>query len=87
MKITVGTKSADTLLVNWQSDTDQTNYPLPEKLATAKSISVSIDSEPADGKVTACVLWKATAAKTMKFNDLMTVTVAQTDSDPSCPCK
>ena len=87
MKITVGEKSADTLLVNWQSDSDQTNFALPAKLEKAKSINVSIDSEPADGKVTACVMWQAKPAKMMKFNDLMSVTVAQTDSDPACPCK
>ena len=87
MKIMVGEKSADTQLVNWQSDTGQTTFALPDKLATAKSVSVSIDSEPADGKVTACVMWQGKPAKTMKFNDLLTVTAAQTDSDPSCPCK
>ncbi|MDX2168101.1 MAG: hypothetical protein SF182_13590 [Deltaproteobacteria bacterium] len=87
MKIMVGEKSADTQLVNWQSDSGQTTFPLPEKLATAKSISVSIDSEPADGKVTACVMWQGKPAKTMKFNDLMAATVVQTESDPACPCK
>jgi 3-dehydroquinate synthase class II len=87
MKIMVGTKSADTLLVNWQSDNGQTTFALPEKLATAKDISVMIDSEPADGKVTACVMWQGKPAKMMKFNDLMSVTATQTDSDPACPCK
>ena len=87
MKIMVGTKSADTLLVNWQSDNDETVFVLPATLATAKDITVSIDSEPADGKVTACVMWQGKPAKTMKFNDLLSVTAAQTDSDPSCPCK
>lgn len=87
MKIEVGETNAGTLLVNWQSDNGQTNFALPAKLEAAKSITVTIDSEPADGKVTACIMWKGASAKMMKFNDLLTATAKQGDSDPACPCR
>jgi hypothetical protein len=87
MKITVGDGTASKELVNWQSDNEQTNFAVPAPLGSAATLTVSIDSEPDDGKVAACVMWKGAPAKTMTFNDQLQVTAAQADSDPSCPCK
>lgn len=74
-------------LVNWQSDNPKTDFAVPAPLATAPKLTVTADSEPADGKVALCVLWNNVPAKTMKFNDLMSATVAQAATDDSCPCK
>ena len=74
-------------LVNWQSDNPKTDFAVPAPLTTAATITVTADSEPADGKVALCVLWDKTPAKTMKFNDLMSATVAKGATDDSCPCK
>ena len=87
MKILLVDGQTLTPLINWQSDNQQTTFKVPAPLATAAKLTVAIDSEPDDGKVTACLLWKGAPAKTMKFNDQFQATAAQTDSDPSCPCK
>ena len=87
MKITVGDGTTQKELVNWQSDTKRTDFPVPSPLAMAEKLTVTSDSEPADGKVAMCVMWDHAPAKTMKFNDLMSVTVAKGDKDPTCPCK
>ncbi|MFN8642331.1 MAG: hypothetical protein U0802_11995 [Candidatus Binatia bacterium] len=60
---------------------------MPAPLAEAAKVSITADSEPADGKVAMCVFWGTTPAKTMTFKDLLSVDVAKGDSDGSCPCK
>jgi hypothetical protein len=87
IKISVGEPgSTDTLLVNWQSDNLETDFPVPAKLKKAKSLHVAADSEPADGKVAMCVLYKGTATKAMNFNDLLEVTASQKGTDSACKC-
>ena len=73
-------------LVNWQSDNPKTDFAVPAPLTTAATITVTADSEPADGKVALCVLWNGAPAKAMKFNDLLSVDVAKGDTDAGCPC-
>lgn len=87
MKIAVGDGKTSQQLVNWRSDNQQTSFAVPASLATAGTLTVSIDSEPADGQVAACVMWKDAPAKAMQFTDQLSVTVAQADKDDSCPCK
>jgi hypothetical protein len=87
IKLTVGDGKTQKELVNWQSDNEQTDFPVPAPLTMAPKLHVIADSEPADGQVAICVMWKNTPAKAMKFNDLLEVSVAQTDTDDSCPCK
>ena len=87
IKITVSDGKAQKELVNWQSDSEKTNFPVPAPLAMAKKLTVIADSEPPDGKVVMCIMWDHTAAKTMKFNDLLTDGAAQGDKDDSCPCR
>jgi len=53
----------------------------------APKLTVTVDSEPPDGKVVTCVMYNHAPVKTMKFNDLLSVTVAQSDKDDTCPCK
>jgi hypothetical protein len=86
IKIDVSDGKTTKLLVNWHSDKKQTTYAVTGKLARAASLTVNADSEPPDGKVVMCILWKGTPAKTMKFNDLLQATASQSDTDPSCPC-
>ncbi|MEO8603473.1 MAG: hypothetical protein ABI629_12930 [bacterium] len=87
IKIDVSDGKTSKLLVNWQSDNEQTNFKVPAPLNRAASLSVTADSEPADGKVVMCIMWKGKPAKTMHFKDLLEATAKQSDSDPSCPCK
>ena len=87
IKITVSDGKAKKELVNWQSDNQVTNFPVPAPLATADKLSVTADSEPGDGKVTMCILQGRAPAKTMKFTDLLEATAAKGDTDESCPCK
>ncbi|MGD9762303.1 MAG: hypothetical protein AB7V27_01120 [Candidatus Binatia bacterium] len=87
MNITVGDGTSGHELVHWRSDNRQTTFAVPGPLGNAEKLTVEIDSMPPDGKATACVLWRGTPAKTMKFTDQLTATVAKTDRDNSCPCK
>jgi len=87
MKITVGDGTTQKELVNWQSDSKATDFPVPAPLAMAPKLTVAVDSEPADGKVVTCVMYNHAPVKTMKFNDLLSVTVVQSDKDDTCPCK
>ena len=87
IKITVSDGKATKELVNWQSDNEKTDFPVPAPLATAAKLTVNADSEPADGKVAMCIMWNHGPAKTMKFNDLLTASAAQADKDDTCPCK
>jgi hypothetical protein len=87
IKIDVSDGKKTKLLVNWHSDKHKTTYVVPAPLSRAASLTVNADSEPPDGKVIMCIMWKGAPAKTMKSNDLMQATAAQCDSDPSCPCK
>ena len=87
IKISVGTHGVkDKLLVNWQSDNKKDDFPVHGKLSTAKELHVVADSEPPDGKVAMCVLYKGAPAKAMNFKDLLEVTVARSDADNSCQC-
>lgn len=87
MKITVANGTAQKELVNWQSDNKTTDFAVPALLAMAPKLTVTVDSEPADGRVVTCVMFNHAPVKTMKFNDLLSVTVAQSDKDDTCPCK
>lgn len=87
IKITATDGKTSKELVNWQSDNRTTNFPVPKPLAMAKKITVTADSEPADGKVVMCIMWDHTAAKTMKFNDLLTDSASKGDKDDTCPCR
>ena len=87
IKITVGQPgSKDRLLVNWKSDDRATDYPVAGKLKAVKTLHVNADSEPPDGKVSMCVLYKGAAVKAMNFKDLLDVTAEQKGSDPDCKC-
>jgi hypothetical protein len=87
IKISVGSPgSKDKLLVNWHSDNKHDDFPVHGKLSTAKQLHVLADSEPADGKVAMCVLYKGAPAKAMNFKDLLEVTVSSSDADNSCQC-
>jgi len=87
IKISVGEPgSTAQLLVNWQSDNTETDFPVSKTLDAAKQLHVNADSEPADGKVAMCVLYKGTATKAMNFNDLLDVTAGQTGADANCKC-
>jgi hypothetical protein len=87
IKISVGDGKTTKELINWQSDNQVTNFPVPAPLATADKLMVKADSEPGDGKVTMCILQGRVPAKTMKFTDLLEATAAKGDTDESCPCK
>ena len=87
IKITVSDGKAHKVLANWQSDNKKTKFAVPSPMTMAKKLSVTADSEPADGKVVMCIMWDHGAAKTMKFNDLLTASAGQKDKDDSCPCK
>ena len=87
IKITVSNGKAHKTLVNWKSDNEQTNFRVPAPLNLAKKLTVTADSEPADGKVVMCIMWDRTAAKTMSFKDLLTDSASQKDRDDSCPCR
>ena len=87
IKISVGAPgSTDQLLVNWQSDNTETDFPVSKKLDSAPQLHVNADSEPADGKVAMCVLYKGKPAKAMNFNDLLDVTADKTGTDKDCRC-
>lgn len=87
IKISVGKPGGKNhLLVNWRSDNTKDDFPVHGKLATGKSLHVVADSEPGDGKVAMCVLYKGKVAKAMNFTDLFEVTAAQTDTDAACKC-
>src|SRR5512143_2619042 len=87
IKITVSDGKAQKELVNWRSDNEKTNFPVPAPMAMAKKLTVTADSEPADGKVVMCIMWDHAAAKTMNFKDLLTASAGQKDKDDSCPCR
>lgn len=87
IKITASDGKTTKQVVNWQSDNKKTDFAVPAPLAKAPKLTIVADSEPADGKVAMCVFWGKTPAKTMKFNDLLSVDVATGDTDDSCPCK
>jgi len=87
IKISAGAAGGkDKLLVNWHSDNKHDDFAVHGKAATAKSLHVIADSEPPDGKVAMCVLYKGKVAKAMNFTDLLEVTAAQSDSDSACKC-
>lgn len=87
IKISVGKPGGnDRLLVNWKSDDRSTDFPVAGKLMTAKTLHVTADSEPPDGKVAMCVLYKGAAVKAMNFKDLLEVTAEQKGTDPDCKC-
>lgn len=87
IKISVGKPSGKSqLLVNWQSDNKKDDFPVRGKLMTAAQLHVTADSEPADGKVAMCVLYKGSVAKAMNFKDLLEVTANQKDTDDACKC-
>jgi hypothetical protein len=87
IKISVGKPSGpDRLLVNWKSDDRSTDFPVAGKLMTVKTLHVTADSEPPDGKVAMCVLYKGAAVKAMNFKDLLEVTAEQKGTDPDCKC-
>ena len=87
IKITVGTpKGPDRLLVNWKSDDRSTDFPVAGKLMTVKTLHVTADSEPPDGKVAMCVLYKGAVVKAMNFKDLLDVTAEQQGTDADCKC-
>jgi hypothetical protein len=88
IKISVAAPNGkDHLLVNWQSDNKKTDFRVKGQLAKAKQLHVTADSEPADGKVSMCVLYGGKAVKAMNFNDLLDVTGDQTAGvDSGCKC-
>jgi len=88
IKIQVGKPGGkDELLVNWQSDAKQTDFPVSDTmLAAGKELHVNADSEPADGKVAMCVLHNGAPVKVMNFTDLMDVTASATGKDDGCKC-
>lgn len=87
IKIEAEEGKVEKLVVNWQSDNTQTDFAVPAPLATAKTLKIEADSEPADGKVVLCVFWNGAPAKTMRFNDELEDSVTQGATDDSCPCK
>jgi hypothetical protein len=88
IKISVGKPGGKSqLLVNWQSDAKETDFPLSdEMLSGGKELHVTADSEPANGKVAMCVLYKGKPVKAMNFTDLLEVTASQTGTDTNCKC-
>jgi len=87
IKISVGSPGVkDKLLVNWKSDNKKDDFPVHGNLSNAKQLHVVADSEPADGKVAMCVLYKGAPAKAMNFKDLLEVTVSHSDADNTCQC-
>lgn len=87
IKITIGDGKAEKLLIDWRSDNQTTNFPVPAPLATARKLTVTADSAPADGKVVMCIMWDHTSAKTMRFTDLLTASAKRGEKDDSCPCR
>lgn len=88
IKIEVGKPGGeDRLLVNWQSDAKETDFPVSDSmLAAGDSLHVDADSEPDDGKVAMCVLYNGKPVKAMNFNDELEVTAKKTDTDANCKC-
>jgi hypothetical protein len=88
IKISVGKAGGtDQPLVNWQSDAKQTDFPvLDTLLKVGDKLHVKADSEPADGKVSMCVLFNGKPAKAMNFTDLEEATVDSKDTDAGCKC-
>jgi hypothetical protein len=87
IKISVGKPNGkDTLLVNWRSDNRRTDFPVKGKLKTAAKLHVSADSEPGDGQVSMCVLYRGTPVQAMNFKDLLDVTADQKGSGDDCKC-
>jgi hypothetical protein len=87
IKISVGVPNGkNQLLVNWKSDNKKDDFPVHGKLMTAKQLHVIADSEPPDGKVAMCILYKGTPTKAMNFKDLLEVTASQKDTDNTCQC-
>ena len=70
IKITVGKPGGtDQLLVNWQSDAKETDFPVQDTLMPATDqLRVVADSEPADGKVAMCVLYNGAAGQGDEFH-------------------
>jgi hypothetical protein len=84
IKISAGAKGKEESVVNWRSDNKQLDYPVKSDL---KQLHVMADSEPADGRVSMCVLHGAKAVKAMNFNDMLDVTADQTaGDDKGCKC-
>jgi hypothetical protein len=88
IKIEVGKPGGKmNLLVNWQSDAKETDFPLSdEMLAAGAELHVAADSEPNDGKVAMCVLYNGAPVKAMNFKDKLTVTASQKGKDSACKC-
>jgi len=84
IKISAGPKGKEVLVVNWQSDNKKDDFPVKE---SAAQLHVIADSEPADGKVSMCVLNDGKPVKAMNFNDLLDVTADKTaGADKGCKC-
>lgn len=88
IKIEVGKPGGkDQLLVNWQSDAKETDFPVADTmLAAGDQLHVDADSEPDDGKVAMCVLYNGAPVKAMNFSDELEVTAKKTDKDAGCKC-
>ncbi len=84
IKISAGPKGKETQVVNWQSDNKKTDFPVKDDVA---QLHVMADSEPADGKVSMCVLYGEKPVKAMNFNDMLDVTADKTaGADSGCKC-
>ena len=88
IKISVGKPGGtDQLLVNWQSDAKQTDFPVSDTLMKiGDELHVTADSEPPDGQVGMCVLYRGKVVKAMNFKDLQDVTASKKGSDKNCKC-
>jgi len=88
IKISVGKPGGpDQELVNWKSDAKETDFPVADTLLkTGDQLRVKADSEPPDGKVAMCVLYKGAPVKAMNFTDLQDVTASATGKDDGCKC-
>jgi hypothetical protein len=85
IKIEAGPKGGkDAPVVNWQSDNKKDDFPVK---SDATQLHVTADSEPADGKVSMCVLYDGKPVKALNFNDLLDVTADKTAGvDSGCKC-
>jgi hypothetical protein len=87
IEIKVGaTSNNPQLLANWKSDDVATDFPVPKPLKQSKTLYVHADSEPADGLVAMCVLYRGKPAQAMNFKDLQDVTVKRDAKDDACKC-
>jgi len=84
IKISAGAKGKEAQVVNWQSDNKETDFPVKDDIT---QLHVMADSEPADGKVSMCVLYADKAVKAMNFNDILDSTADKTaGEDKGCKC-